>query len=141
MWPKDFASRLDSWQQLRAKCKDLPLLEAITAINQWWQMTPWQPYYLHWDDFANWPDPWLLLSDNTFCGLARCLGIMYTISLLERDDLSDAEMIMTVEGLYLVTVNNNSYLLNWSPEILVNTDSEMKTKKRLTLDEVKEKYK
>jgi hypothetical protein len=33
-----------------------------------------------------WPDPWQLLSDDVYCEVARGLGILYTITLLDRAD-------------------------------------------------------
>jgi hypothetical protein len=57
MWPKDFADRLESWAELRTRAQELPLEESLQIINDWWQHSPWQPYYLHWDDQPKWPDP------------------------------------------------------------------------------------
>ena len=98
MWPIDFASRLESWNQLRDSCQTLPIDQALTTINNWWFNVPWKPYYLHWDDQQDWPDPWQLLSDNYYCDLARALGILYTITLLDRADLMPAELILTEIG-------------------------------------------
>jgi len=66
MWPTNFAARLESWQALRTQVQTLPLESALTTINNWWFNSPWQPYYLHWDDNEDWPDPWQLLSDNYY---------------------------------------------------------------------------
>ena len=99
-----FESRLDSWKRLRDQVAHLPLEEALQAINSWWFQMPWTAYHLHWDDQSTWPDPWQLLSDNIFCEVARGLGILYTITLLDRADMASAELVLTNEGHNLVLV-------------------------------------
>jgi len=138
MWPTNFAARLESWQALRTQVQTLPLESALTTINNWWFNSPWQPYYLHWDDNEDWPDPWQLLSDNYYCDVARGLGILYTISLLDRADLMSAELVLTEEGHNLVLVDKTKYILNWDRNTIVNTNQEVKIQRRLSQDRVRQ---
>jgi len=138
MWYNDFADRLEAWSELRITCAGLPLEQALQTINEWWHYAPWQAHYLHWDDIETWPDPWELLNDNVYCDLARGLGILYTLSLLDHKDLTSAELILTEEGYNLVQVNKEKYILNWDSEVIVNTPH--KIKRRLTQDQVKKRY-
>jgi len=119
MWPRTFADRLSSWNTLRNQAATADVESALTTINQWWFSTPWIPYHLHWDDCDKWPDPWQLLDDNLFCGLARGLGMLYTISLLDRADIQDAELIDTGSD-NLVLVEQKKYILNWDRDQLLN---------------------
>lgn len=80
---------------------------------------PWTAYYLHWDDLDQWPDPWQLLQDDRFCDLARGLGIMYTIALLDRDDLG-AAVLAQCDHDNLVLVADGKYVLNWKLDSIVN---------------------
>ena len=137
IWPASFASRLESWNQLRNRCQPLPIHHALEEINSWWFQTPWKPYYLHWDDQLMWPDPWQLLSDNVYCDLARALGILYTISLLDRADMADAELVLTEDGDNLVQVAKEKYILNWNPDSVVNTFQEVKIKKQFKQQHIK----
>ena len=137
MWPQTFDVRLASWNQLRDHVHSLPLEIALVAINAWWFNAPWQPYYLHWDDQPNWPDPWQLLSDNVYCELARGLGILYTISLLDRKDMVDAELVLTDDGSNLVLVAKEKYILNWNPDNVVNTYQEVKIRRKLKQYQIK----
>lgn len=130
MWPREFSDRLTSWNQLRLQCAVLPPKTALHQINAWWFHAPWQPYYLHWDDMATWPDPWQLLSDNVFCEVARGLGILYTITLLERADLTPASLILTETGLNLVQVGKSKYILNWEPDTVVNNNLRFKIQRQ-----------
>ena len=137
MWPKDFADRLESWTALRARVQVMELEPALAAVNAWWHQTPWKPYYLHWDDQPRWPDPWQLLSDDVYCDLAKGLGILYTISMLDRADMADAELVLTDEGRNLVLVDKTKYILNWSSDTVVNTFQEVKIVKRLKQQQIK----
>jgi hypothetical protein len=120
MWPKTFSARLESWNLLRDRCQNLPITHALEDINAWWFQVPWCPYYLHWDDQMTWPDPWQLLSDDVYCEVARGLGILYTITLLDRADMMPVDLILTNDDHNLVQVGQTKYILNWEPNSIVN---------------------
>jgi len=130
MWPQTFSGRLASWNLLRQQCHHLPIQSALEKINHWWFSAPWRPYYLHWDDQETWPDPWQLLSDNIYCELARGLGILYTITLLERADMASARLGLTDSGHNLVLVAQEKYILNWEPNSVVNTIHKVKIRQQ-----------
>ena len=119
MWCSTFEQRLAAWNALRDRVRMLPKPDALGEINSWWQQTPWRAYHLHWDDQVDWPDPWQLLSDNIYCDLARGLGILYTITVLDRDDLQDAVLVDSDQG-NLVLVEDGKYILNWDQSIGLN---------------------
>ena len=140
MWPLTFDQRLASWYNLRESVQSMPLAMALDTIDRWWQQTPWQPYYLHWDDLEKWPDPWQLLSDNVYCDVARGLGILYTITLLDRADTADAQLVLTEDSRNLVLVDKLKYILNWWATGVVNTSPDIKIKRQLTKHAVTKKY-
>jgi len=130
MWSQNFSARLENWNLLRDQCQNLPIESALEQINSWWFAVPWRPYYLHWDDQTTWPDPWQLLSDNVYCDLARALGILYTITLLDRADMASTTLVLTEEGDNLVLVAKEKYILNWNPDSIVNTFQAVKIKRQ-----------
>ena len=139
MWPRSFAERLESWATLRQYCADIDLEFALIKINSWWFQSPWTAYHLHWDDQADWPDPWQLLSDNQYCPVARGLGIMYTISMLDREDLQDARMI-EYQSDNLVLVAQEKYILNWDPDQVLNISLRSSTPRRqVSQEQIKQK--
>lgn len=140
MWPTTFDRRLTAWYNLRQLAKTLPVESALQAINAWWFGSPWQPYYLHWDDINTWPDPWQLLNDNVYCEVARGLGILYTITLLDRADLTSASLILTRSGHNLVLVDQTKYILNWEADSVVNTIQEVVVHRQLTQKQIQTKY-
>lgn len=138
MLPRTFAERLESWRNLRQTVQSLPLQPALESINSWWFQTPWQAYHLHWDDRPTWPDPWQLLDDNLYCSLARALGIMYTIAMIERDDMQDA-VLTEINSDNLVLVSNKKYILNWDADEIVNINLEAtKVSRCATLDQIQQ---
>jgi hypothetical protein len=136
IWPTTFAARLESWNLLRDRCQNLPLESALDEINRWWFTAPWRPYYLHWDDQPAWPDPWQLLSDDVYCDLARGLGIVYTISMLDRVDMMPTTLILTEDGSNLVQVAKEKYILNWEADNVVNNFTKVKIKKQYQQDQI-----
>lgn len=139
MWCATFDARLASWACLRNQVADLPVEKTLTAINQWWFQAPWCAYHLHWDDQKDWPDPWQLLSDNIYCPVARGLGILYTIAMLDRADLQDACMI-EYQSDNLVLVNKEKYILNWDPDQVVNISlGKSKPRRQVSQEQIKQK--
>lgn len=139
-WPLTFESRLQAWNQLRAQAAQLSTEKSLNLINTWWFSAPWRPYHLHWDDFETWPNPWELLSDNLYCDVAKGLGIMYTISLLDRADFADAALVLTQDGNNLVQVCQTKYILNWDKDAIVNINLTSSVKRKLVLNQLKTKY-
>lgn len=129
MWPQTFSARLAAWTSLRDNVANLPTEQCLLTVNQWWFESPWTTYYLHWDDREFWPDPWQLLQDNIYCDLARGLGIMYTLAMLERNDIEDAKLV-EVGADNLVLVAREKYALNWEADSIVNICPDTLTARR-----------
>jgi hypothetical protein len=140
MWPRTFAHRLESWAQLRATIAAQPVEQALHLTNNWWFTTPWSSYHLHWDDLPTWPDPWQLLSDNIYCDVARGLGILYTLTLAGHSECATAELMLTAQDYNLVLVQSGKYILNWEAGSVVNTSLGTQVRRRLTSQQVAQKY-
>ena len=141
MWHKDFGDRLAAWNQLRNQSLNLPLEQSMAAINSWWFQPAWMPYHLHWDERAAWPDPWQLLEDNLFCPLARGLGILYTIAIINHPDIESA-VLTEVSGDNLVLINKKKYILNWDRDEIVNINLGQQNPKHSTsLEQIKQQIK
>jgi hypothetical protein len=121
MWATRYEDRLIEWRSLRDEAQHKNLNDALLAVDDWWQHAPLVNHYLHIDDQANWPLPWDLIAENTFCDLAKCLGICYTLLLLKHKDIKSLEIIET-QNEFVVAVNNE-LILNYYPREIVNTDT------------------
>ena len=121
MWQSHSEKRLVAWADLRNSCKENPNLdEVITIIHNWWQQAPMVLRYLHCDLVDDWPDPWDLIAENTYCSLAKCLGMCYTIRMLARQDIDDVCILEIDNNDYIVQVNKGLYCLNWNIDKVVN---------------------
>jgi hypothetical protein len=120
-----YNQRLTEWRQLRELSSTIPLSEACVEIDSWWQQAPFINHHLHWLDQENWPDPWTMLSENTYCSLTRALGMCYTL-LLSRSDINDRIELAHAkdcqsEEHYLVVVDDAKYVLNFWPNSVLST--------------------
>lgn len=117
----DYEVRLKSWVDLRNKLLRLPIESQIQEIDRFWQRVPIQNHYLHPDFIKDWPTPWQLLSDNTYCYYARALGMIYSLLLLGNNsiELVEAKDDNSNE-VVLVLVDNAKYVLNYWPDTVVN---------------------
>ena len=118
-----YDNRLQSWYNLRNQIKNYDLSQQCVEIDKWWQQTPLINHYLHPTDLPNWPGPWELLVENTYCTLARGLGMCYTLLLT---GITDIEFVLATDSLgddvSLVLVDNAKYLLNYWPDTVISNN-------------------
>lgn len=118
-----YEHRLRDWRQLREITKTLPLDQQCIEIDRWWQQVPFVNHHLHWNDINNWPDPWTILSENTYCTLTRAIGMCYTLLMNEVDNV---ELVIAndeqAEEHYLVLVNKPKYTLNYWPNSVISSN-------------------
>jgi hypothetical protein len=79
--------RLKSWRDFRTTLESLPIEQALARTAEFWAGAPFVPYNLDPANPQNWPDPWTLVYENSYCDVAKCLGIVYTISLTKHKDV------------------------------------------------------
>jgi len=118
-----YDNRLQSWYNLRNQIKSLDLNQQCVEIDKWWQCAPLINHYLHPSDLPNWPGPWELLVENTYCTLARGLGMCYTLLLM---NITDIEYVLAKDNdgdeTPLVLVDNAKYLLNYYPGTVISNN-------------------
>jgi len=123
MWPQDFEARLREWHDLRERVQDLELKPQLDAINQWWSHAPRVNHLIHWNDQKNWLGPWDLLAENGYCELASCLGLAYTIILVnESADIKIAKAVDEIGSDCIILLVNNDYILNWDLSSVISTE-------------------
>jgi len=136
--------RLRSWRDFRNSLEKLPLEQALSQTAELWSRTPFSPYYLDINDPTNWPDPWQLINENYYCDIAKCLGIIYTISLTTH--IKDLEIEFrnytnpkTRHSYNLSWINQGKYVLNLIDGEVVNKeqlDKTFKLNQLLTADKL-----
>ena len=136
-----YEARLQDWFQLRTSVTSLPIEQQCITIDKWWQDAPLVTHHLHPHDIDNWPDPWELLSENTYCEVARALGMCYTLYLI---GVNDIELVLarndTAEDVVLVLVDNAKYILNYWPDTVIsNKLKDFKVVDHLDIKKIKDK--
>lgn len=115
--------RLKDWHDLRTRLKTADTETKCIEIDAWWQKAPLVNHHLHPQDLASWPDPWQLLSENTYCVLARGLGMYYTLALT---GVQGIDFLLGIddnnEEVALVSVANAKYLLNYYPNTVISNN-------------------
>lgn len=117
----DYEVRLRAWVDLRNKLLRLHIKDQIIEIDKFWQRVPTQNHYLHPDFIKDWPTPWQLLSDNTYCYYSRALGMIYTLLLVGNNTIELVEAVDDNSNeVVLVLVDDAKYVLNYWPDTVVN---------------------
>ena len=138
-----YERRLKIWRDLRLRTETLPVDQACVQIDRWWQQAPLVKNYLHWNDTQNWPGPWDLLSENTYCTLARSLGMCYNLLMIGVDDVQlVAATDSQCEEHHLVLVDGAKYILNfWPNTVLSTTLSDFTIQRSIPIDSIINKIK
>ena len=64
---------------------------------------------------------------------------MYTIAMLDREDLQDVQMI-EYQSDNLVLVNKEKYILNWDPDQVLNISlGRSKSRRQISQEQIKQK--
>ena len=120
MWTADFDELLLEWADLRTQAASLPLGDALMLVHTWWNKAPIVNSTVHFADPDNWPLPWDLLAQNGYCDVAKCLGVIYTLILIDCDEIHSMVLLQTSNETY-VQINETAYTLG--PEIgIINSE-------------------
>jgi hypothetical protein len=137
----NFEARLVSWYDLRKSLEDADIKTKCLEIDKWWQSAPQINHYLHPHEIDDWPSPWELINDNSYCAVARGLGMVYTLLVLGVEDVDFC--IATddnSEDCVLVLVDHAKYVLNYYPDSVLNINlQEFNIKSRLDINKIKNK--
>ena len=136
-----YDTRLQSWYSLRSQLQNLTLSEQCILVDNWWQKAPLVTHYLHQSEISAWPGPWELLVENTYCTIARALGMCYTLLLI---GITDIELVLAKNNMgddvVLVLVDNAKYILNyWPNTVISNSLTEFTITKKLDITTITEK--
>ena len=125
MWKLSPQQRLERWRQFRNDLSKLDLAEALDRCAQFWAPAPASAYYLDPDQPDTWPDPWVLVSDNYYCPVAKALAMLYTIHLTDHSSNVDLELRIYQSKAdrsrhNLAWINQGKYVLNSEDPVLLN---------------------
>ena len=135
-----FEARLRSWHDLRKSLETADIKTKCLEIDKWWQSAPLVNHHLHPFEVSNWPNPWDLINDNTYCNIARGLGMIYTLLLT---GVTDVDFVIATddnsEEFVLVLVDNAKYVLNyWPNTVLSNNLKDFKVVSKLNIEQIKQ---
>lgn len=134
MWADTFEQRLQQWHDLRLQGQSLGEDQRMLVVNDWWWQAPMVYRGLRWDDHKDWPGPWDLLAQNHWCDLARALGIVYTLLMID-ENYAGRLVLAETDKANLVLVDNEKYILNWAPTQVLNIPStDITTRRALSGD-------
>lgn len=118
----DYYTRLREWFKLKESLVEQDTSTICIEVDKFWQKAPLSAHYLHPADVEDWPNPWELINDNTYCYYGRALGMVYTLLLLGIKDIDFVDAIDdNSENVVLVLVDNAKYVLNYWPDSVLNT--------------------
>ena len=106
-----FTERVDAWRTFRETLKDTDSLAILNNTAAFWADAPLGARSLDFYTPQDWPDPWEILHNGSFCQNSITLLIYYTLSLSDADldlkivlvdDTNDRYLILQVDGTYIL---------------------------------------
>lgn len=129
MWTLKPDERLREWKSFRDQIGKQSLDSACQSVTHLWSYAPYINHYLDHNrntSLIKWPDPWTLLYENSYCDVAKALGMLYTLYFTNhRPD--DIKLIIykdnkNREVYNLVSLAQGKYILNFSFNEVVNKE-------------------
>lgn len=121
IFQSSYDARILNWYELRTKLTTVDLETKCVMVDQWWQKAPLINHYLHPDDLASWPGPWELLADNTYCTVARGLGMCYTLALTGVQSIDFCQAVDNQGDDAVLVIVDNRYVMNYYPNSVPTT--------------------
>lgn len=127
MFKLSTSDRLRRWKSIRQNLDKLSFVEAMQTTVNLWQSCPFSPFYLDPETPGMWPDPWQLLEENTYCDLAKVLGIVYTLHLSSHKPVLEPEIRIyydpkTKYNFHIAYLSGGKYVLNLIEDEIVNKE-------------------
>ena len=138
MWfnqPAD--GRILEWRNWRNSLEHLPVEQVLEEVAATWARVPTVLHYLAPDQPAEWPTPWQLVTDNIYCDLSICLGMFYTLALIETPRMRELtlQVYRSAEGwVNLSSIDRGKYVLNYDHGRVVNMSCVQKDCLKLTFE-------
>ena len=138
MWfnqPQD--DRILSWREWRNSLENLSKQDAVQSVAETWARVPTVLHYLSPDQINEWPNPWQLITDNVYCDLGMCLGMYYSLALIESPKIDDLTL-QIYKGpsgwINLSSIDQGKYVLNYNHGTVVNMSCVKKDQIELIFD-------
>ena len=125
-WFKPIEQKIIHWRRWR---QNLPMdtLACLQQIQEFWYSAPTRKMSKLGDSVESWPDPWQIFDNMSYCERTKALGMFYTVSLIPHCVILKPELHLMYDSvgdrLTLVTLSSGSYVLNFNPHTVVNTQS------------------
>lgn len=119
--------RLRLWKSLREEIQALPLKDQLKEIAKFCSEMPFGARTIDYYSPMEWPTPWEILFYGSFCTSSISLLMFYTLILLNTQYTIELYLVEDTEGIYLLPVIDNQFVLNFELSA-VNNYSEIKDK-------------
>ena len=117
-WLGSPESRILSIRKFRKYIDGLSFEDAVKITQQNWESGP-RVNKLHFNitDIDDWPTPWDLFSQQTFCKNSQALGVFYTLIMSDHAKKHDIKLAIlndVIQGECVANIFDNKYPSDWS---------------------------
>jgi hypothetical protein len=129
------------WKKLREDLEKEPLDKRLSEVAKFCSRMPFGSRTLDYYTPKEWPTPWEILCNGSFCTSSISLMMYYTIILLPDSPNIELLLVEDEDGIYLLPLVDNHYVLNYElGQISTYSDIEklIKVLGRYTRDQIKQ---
>ena len=127
LWMLREEERLAKWREFRLGLDMLPFEDAIKETVHLWSYAPFVTHFLDRVPVTDWPDPWSMLIDNTYCDQAKAYGMLATLFLSahgqsHKFSLVNGQGSTSLEEYSLVWIDEGKYVLNYIHDEVISNE-------------------
>ena len=116
--------RLHLWKKLREDIKQLSVDEQLKEVAKFCSEMPFGCRTLDYYSTEFWPTPWEILFHGSFCTSSISLLMYYTLTLLDTPPSVELHLVEDTDGIYLLPIIDNRFVLKYINTTLGNEDFE-----------------
>jgi hypothetical protein len=93
--------RILSIRKFRKHIEEIPFNEAIDTTKNIWEGSPKiNKLYFDISKVSEWPSPWDLFSQNSYCSNSKTLGAFYTLILSKHNQNHDIKLVVLNDNVF-----------------------------------------
>lgn len=105
--------RLHLWKKFRDDITTMSREEQLTEVAKFCSKTPMGPRTLDYYSPAEWPTPWEILYNDSFCVSSVSLLMFYTLILLPAPHNVELLLVQYGHKIHLLPIIDNQFILNF----------------------------
>lgn len=126
--------RLRDWKAFRKEVAGIAdIKEQLLTVQEYWNKQAFVSRYIDIDSPEDWPRPWKLIYNGTYCPFAKVYLMEQTLILADDERYKPKKLRLayaidqSISDSFMILIYDNKYVLNYQYDQIINFDFIKKT--------------